>query len=289
MKALEDFDFNITIVGLGLIGASFAMALKELNPKNLWAVDIDMEAIETAQELGMIDKGYLEPEIPLKNSDIVIMCVYPNLTIKFIKDNMNYMKVGAIITDTAGIKKKVLDEINSFIREDLDFIGGHPMAGREYKGIGFAKKDIFKDANYILTPTNKNKKKNIELIEKIIKGIGCKNITKVTPKKHDEIIAFTSQLPHIIAAALINGSNKDDNLFTAGSFKDATRVAKMNTELWAELLMENRDNTIKQINIFEEHITKIKNAIIKKDKDRLEALFENARNKREAFIEKCMK
>ncbi|QEK11765.1 prephenate dehydrogenase [Crassaminicella thermophila] len=286
---MEDFDFNITIVGLGLIGASFAMALKELNPKNLWAVDIDMEAIETAQELGMIDKGYLEPEIPLKNSDIVIMCVYPNLTIKFIKDNMNYMKVGAIITDTAGIKKKVLDEINSFIREDLDFIGGHPMAGREYKGIGFAKKDIFKDANYILTPTNKNKKKNIELIEKIIKGIGCKNITKVTPKKHDEIIAFTSQLPHIIAAALINGSNKDDNLFTAGSFKDATRVAKMNTELWAELLMENRDNTIKQINIFEEHITKIKNAIIKKDKDRLEALFENARNKREAFIEKCMK
>lgn len=289
MKALEDFDFNITIVGLGLIGASFAMALKELNPKNLWAVDIDGEAIKTAQKLGIINKGYLEPEVPLKNSDMIIMCIYPNLTIKFIKDNMNHMKVGAIITDTAGIKGKVLDEINSFIREDLDFIGGHPMAGREYKGIGFATKEIFNGANYILTPTNKNKKENIEWIEKIIKGIGCKNIMKVTPEKHDEIVAYTSQLPHIIAAALMNGSYKEDtHLFAAGSFKDATRVARMNAKLWAELMMENRDNTIAQINMFEEHMKKIKNAIMHKDQDGLEALFEHAKSKREAFIEKCI-
>nr|WP_202976452.1 prephenate dehydrogenase [Anaerophilus nitritogenes] len=280
-----DFDFNITIVGLGLIGGSYAMALKNLRPKNIWAVDIDQEAIDTAQQLGIIDKGYIDPKIPLKNSDIIILCVYPNKMIQFIKENKNYFKKGAILTDTAGIKEKVIKEIEAVLPEDIDFIGGHPMAGREYKGIGFASEDIFKGASYILTPTQRNKAENIVCIEELIKKIGCKNIMKITPKKHDEIVSYTSQLPHIIATSLVNGAKKEDTInFIGGSFKDATRVAHMNTSLWTELLIENKNHILDKIIVFEKEIKKIKEALIEKNQNSLEGLFESAKQKREELI-----
>lgn len=281
---MVDFDFNITIVGLGLIGGSFAMALKELKPKNLWAVDIDEDVIKTAEKKKIIDKGYLDPEIPLKKSDIVIMCVYPNLTIKFIKDNIDNFKPGAIITDTAGIKEKLIQEIDTFIRDDIDFIGGHPMAGRESKGLECAAKDIFNDANYLITPTDKNNEENIKRIEELVRAIGFRNIVKLDPKKHDEIIAFTSHLPHILASALINSNNKcDTKFFIAGSFKDATRVARINSELWTELIMDNSDNTLEQLEVFEKSIVDFKQAIMNNDRYRLMTLFEKGSRKREAL------
>lgn len=278
-------DFNITIVGLGLIGGSFAMAIKELNPKNLWAIDVDEKAIKTAEEMNIIDKGYINPEIPLKKSDIVITCIYPNLTVKFIKDNMNNFKPGAIITDTAGIKEKLIEEIYSFIRDDVDFIGGHPMAGRESKGLGYATKDIFNNANYLITPTDKNKKQNIEKIEEIIRAIGFKNIVKIDSKEHDEIIAFTSHLPHIVASALVNSDSKNDTkFFVAGGYKDATRVARINEELWSELIMDNYTNNLKQIEIFENSIANFKKAIMNNDRESLKALFRKGSKKREELI-----
>ena len=124
-------DFNITIVGLGLIGGSFAMALRKLYPKNIWAIDIDKETLRAAEEMNIIDKGYISPDIPLSNSDIVILAVYPQKTINFVKSNMSLFKSGAVITDTAGIKSNLIHEIMPVLREDLDFVGGHPMAVKE--------------------------------------------------------------------------------------------------------------------------------------------------------------
>ncbi|XVE29523.1 prephenate dehydrogenase [Wukongibacter baidiensis] len=280
-----ELDFNITIVGLGLIGGSFAMALKELNPKNLWAVDIDEEVIKTAEKMKIIDKGYTNPEIPLKKSDIVITCIYPNLTVKFIRDNMENFKSGAIITDTAGIKEKLVREICATIREDVDFIGGHPMAGRESKGLGFATKDIFNNANYLITPTDKNKEENIKKVEELVEAIGFKNIVKLDCKQHDEIIAFTSHLPHIVASALINSDSRNDTkFFVAGGYKDATRVARINEELWTELIMDNYDNNLKQIEIFENSIANFKRAIMNNDRESLKALFRKGSQKREELI-----
>lgn len=280
-----ELDFNITIVGLGLIGGSFAMALKELNPKNLWAIDIDEEAIKTAEKMGIIDKGYTDPETPLKKSDIVIICIYPNLTVKFIKDNMENFKSGAIITDTAGIKEKLIEEIYTSIREDVDFIGGHPMAGRESKGLGYATKDIFNNANYLITPTDKNKEENIKRIEELVKAIGFKSIVSLNPSHHDEIIAFTSHLPHIMASALIISDNRSDTkFFVAGSYRDATRVAKINADLWTELIMDNRDNTLEQIEVFENSIANFKRAIMNNDKENLKLLFRKGSQKREELI-----
>lgn len=255
-------DFNITIVGLGLIGGTYAEALKKLNPKNLWAIDIDKDSLDFAKEKGIIDEGFIDAKVPLSESDIVIMAVYPELTKRFIIDNLDNFKSGAIITDSAGIKESLIKEINSSLRDDLDFIGGHPMAGSESSGVRAASADIFKNANYIITPSERNNKENIELIEDLARQIGFSNVVKISPRKHDEIIAFTSQLPHVIAITLMNCNYIEDvNSFTGGSFNDVTRIAKINPSLWSELMIENSEHMINQIDLFQSYMTRIKEAI----------------------------
>lgn len=255
-------DFNITIVGLGLIGGSYAEAIKHLNPKNLWAIDINKESLEYAEKKGIIDKGFTDTKIPLSDSDIVIMAVYPELTRKFVIENMDNFKPGAIITDSAGIKENLLEEIYLSLREDLDFIGGHPMAGSESSGVKAASAEIFKGANYIITPYNKNKQENIEIIKNLARQIGFKNIVKIDPRKHDEVIAFTSQLPHVIAVTLMNCNYIEDvSSFTGGSFNDVTRIAKINESLWTELMIENSEHIVKQIDLFQNYMASIKEAI----------------------------
>lgn len=275
-------DFNITIVGLGLIGGSFAMALKELKPKNLWAIDIDETALVEAEKMGIINRGYTNPELPLRDSDIVILAIYPQKIINFMRSNMNSFKNEAIITDTAGIKGDLMKEIMLMLREDLDFIGGHPMAGKEESGLKAATKDIFKNANYIITPMEINKEKNINLVREMAIGMGCSRVVTLTPGEHDDIIAYTSQLPHVIAVSLIdcNSSFADIFQFIGESFKDTTRVATINGELWPELLIYNKDNIISKIESFEKNIREIKDAIIKQDEAFLKSRFERATNKR---------
>lgn len=275
---MEDLDFNITVVGLGLMGGSYAMALKELKPKNIWAVDVDENALKIAEEMKIIDKGYKEAEIPLRESDIVIIALYPKLALKFVKDNINNFKPGAIITDVGGIKEEIVKEINTVLPDNLDFIGGHPMAGKEKQGLSYASKDIFKGASYIFTPVERNKEKNIQLLESIARNIGCKNTVRISPKQHDEIIAFTSHLPHILAVALMNSDLLDleTSLFVGGSFKDSTRVAEINSSLWVELLTSNRENIINKLEIFEENIKLIKNAIMENNCSFIKSEFEKA-------------
>jgi len=279
---LDCSDFNITIVGLGLIGGSFAMALKGLNPKNIWAIDIDEATLIAAEKMNIIDKGYTSPEIPLSDSDIVILALYPQKTIDFVKSSMALFKRGTIITDTAGIKSNLIKEIMPLLREDLDFIGGHPMAGKEESGLKAATKDMFKNANYILTPVDGNKKESIDLITEIARDMGCKRVVHLTPKEHDDIIAYTSQLPHIIAASLIdcNSSIMGISQFIGGSFKDTTRVATINCELWPELLLYNEENIISKIEDFEKNIKEIKEAIINHDEAFLKLRFKSATKKR---------
>lgn len=279
---MDDFDFSITIVGLGLIGGSFAKALRKLKPRNLWGIDIDRYTIDAAEKTGVVDKVYTEPEIVLGMSDIVIIALYPDQTTKFMRDNIRNFKEGAIITDVGGIKSSLVREISSFIPESFDFIGGHPMAGKESKGLKFASADIFEGASYILTPVEINREENIEILENIIRGIGCKNIIRISPEKHDEIIAYTSQLPHILAVSLVNSGRPDldTSSFMGGSFRDATRVADINPSLWMELLISNRCNIIKEIEAFEENITAIKNAILYGDELLIKSQLEKANQRR---------
>lgn len=281
----EDFninDFNITIVGLGLVGGSYAKALRKLNPKNIWALDIDKVALSKGEELFVIDKGYTDAKEPLKNSDMVIICLYPNLVKKFIVDNINNFKHGAIITDVTGIKCGLVEEINSLNLSFIDFVFGHPMAGREKKGLEYSSAEVFEGANYIITPTIKNKERSLQLVEYIARGIGFKNVVRISAEKHDEVISFTSQLPHVIAVALINSDNLniDTGSFVGDSYRELTRIAQINGELWSELFIGNKDNLVKKIEIFEKNIKKLKKAIIYEEKKVLEIEFEESSRRR---------
>lgn len=277
-----DFDFNIAIVGMGLIGGSYAMALRKLRPRNIYGIDIDENVLKNALQMGIIDEGYTSGNMILKKADLVIIALYPEETIEFVKNNIESFKKDAIITDTCGIKVDVIDKINSVLPQHLDFIGGHPMAGKETNGLQSASKDIFKNSNYIITPTEKNKKENIQLIKDLAKAIGCKNIVCVTKEEHDKIISFTSHLPHVIAIALMNSDITPNNLeeFIGGSFKDTTRVAVINSMLWSQLFMLNSENIINEIESFEESIKQVKKAIKEEDMNTLNNIFNESSLKR---------
>ena len=274
---------NICIIGLGLVGGTYALALRE-NPKinKITAIDIDQEAINKALELGIIDNGGTDSKDFLPEADLVIISLYPKLILDFIKDNLDNFKKSAIITDAAGVKKSIMDEVNK-IPLEADFIFGHPMAGREKIGLQYADKNIFKNANYILTPNEKNKSENIATLKEIIYSMGFKNVSEITADAHDEIISFTSQLTHAIAVALVNSDNMkfDTNRFVGDSYRDLTRIAKINSKLWSELFLENKENLIHKIDAFQEKMEYIKNALLNDDADALEKEFQESTKRRE--------
>ncbi|WP_461206405.1 prephenate dehydrogenase [Clostridium sp. DL1XJH146] len=274
---------NITIVGLGVIGGSFALALKDKGVGNVWGIDIDEETLSKAKNMEIINEGYTHAEIALANSDIVILCVYPRLVKKFVKDNSKYFKEGSIITDTSGIKHGLIEEVNALLPENVDFIFGHPMAGRERKGIDFASEKVYKGANYIITPNERNKEENIGLIHELLLKAGFGTISRLCPKEHDKQIAYTSQLPHAIAVSLINSESFQDETgkFIGDSFRELTRIAKINENLWCELFMENKENLIKQIEFFENELDKLKDSLLNDEDEKLKDLFRKSSKRRE--------
>jgi prephenate dehydrogenase len=285
---MEDIDFNlnITIVGLGLIGGSLAKALKELNPKKIYGIDCDERAIKNAVNLGIIDEGYINGDVALPESDLVIIALYPKECIKFVRENRNNFKTGAILTDTCGVKQVIIEEMNSLLPSEIEFVGGHPMAGKESKGLAYASKDLFIGSNYIITPHNKNIEESLRLIEKMAYAIGCKNVIRVEGEEHDRIISFTSHLPHVIAVSLMNSDMLKDflGLFVGGSFKDATRVAEINSKLWLELFTINSEKIIEEIEKFEGKLIDVKEAIKNKNTEALEDFFNSAQQERKKLI-----
>lgn len=285
---MEDggFSINIAVVGMGLIGGSYADALRGLKPKKIYGIDVDKSALDKALSKGIIDEGFTDGEYPLGKADFVIIALYPEDTVNFVKNNIKYFKTGAVITDTCGIKDMVIKKINSFLPDTLDFIGGHPMAGKESKGIENASKDIFINANYIITPQNKNKDKNIKLVENMARSIGCRSVVKISTEEHDRMISFTSHLPHIIAISLMNSDTCTDTakFFVGGSFRDATRVAAINSKLWMQLFNLNSDNLAEDIENFENMLKIIKKAIKSHDNNTLENILSCADEKRRSMV-----
>lgn len=255
LNTLNEFNFsniNITIVGLGLIGGSLAKAIrKNIDVCNLWAIDVDESNLKLAKDEGIIDEGYVEPKIPIADSDITIFSTYPGKTVEIIRNNLNYFKPNSIVTDTSGIKNNIVKEINTFMRDDVKFIGGHPMSGKESKGYEFSDECIFENAEYILTPNEKTSDYSMKLLTKLIKEMGFKKITLMSSEAHDKRIAFTSQLPHIIACTLMNNHNIDEDFgCIGGSFRDMTRIADINSDLWCELIYENKANILDELKNF---------------------------------------
>ena len=245
---------KIVIVGLGVIGGSYAMALKKAGYEDVYGVDTNMETLEKAKRNGLIKEGSTSGKNFFKEADLTIISIYPKTIVGFIEKNRNNFKKNSIITDATGIKKMVVDKIISVIPDDVDFIPSHPMAGREKKGIDFATDKVFQGANFIITPVKGNKEKNIQLLEELVLKIGFKRVKRITTDFHDEMIGFTSQLPHAMAVALINSDEegRDTGSFIGDSYRDLTRIANINEELWSELFLGNKENLLKSISNFQE-------------------------------------
>lgn len=274
---------NIVIVGLGVIGGSLAMALKEAGYNNIFGVDTNEETLRKAKELGIIKEGCTTGEKFFKDADLTMLSIYPKLVHDFVDRNKHLFKEGSVITDATGIKKMFIKDIIDILPDGVDFVFGHPMAGREKKGIDFASNQVFKGANYIITPIDRNKEENINLIEKLAYEMGFRRVKRISPEYHDEMIGFTSQLPHAMAVALINSDaeGRDTGSFIGDSYRDLTRIANINGELWSELFLGNKENLLKAINNFELELDLIKKAIYENDKDQLIRYFAKSTARRE--------
>ncbi len=259
------------------------MALKEAGYTEVYGIDNNIETLRKAKSLGIIKEGYTDEKEIIKIADLIVLAVYPNLVKKFIINNKEDFKDGAIITDVTGIKQLFIDEITSILPKNIDFVFAHPMAGREKKGIDYATNKVFKGANFLITVTDNNKAENLELIENLAYKMGFKNVKKICPKYHDEMIAFTSQLPHALAVALINSDVEGRNTgeFIGDSYRDLTRIANINEALWSQLFLGNKENLLKAIYNFEEELDKIKNCLEHEDKEALQNLFIKSSLRRE--------
>ena len=276
---------KIVIVGLGVIGGSFAMALKEAGYQEVYGIDTNAQTLQKAREMGIIREGQTVGDRLLRDADLVILAIYPQLMRSFIQNHLQHLKPGCVITDATGIKGTFIEDILPMLPEETDFVFGHPMAGREKKGIDFASHQVFKGANYLITPTKKNKEKNIELIEGLAYEMGFKKVRRITPSFHDEMIGFTSQLPHAIAVALINSDEegRDTGSFIGDSYRELTRIANINEDLWSELFLGNKDNLLKAINNFELELDLIKKAIHDYDIETLKQYFRKSTKRREGL------
>lgn len=244
-------DTKILIVGLGVIGGSYAKALTDAG-YSVSAITKEQSEVEYALKNKMLRYAttVIEEEL-IKKSELIIFALYPTVFIDWIEKYQHLFTPGTLITDVSGVKERVITDINKILRRDVEFISSHPMAGRERSGVEFSDPSVFKGANYIITPTEKNSKEAIEISKQLGKILGFSRISELDPETHDQMIAFLSQLTHCIAVSLMN-CNSTENLekYTGDSFRDLTRIAKINDKMWSELFLMNKDALLCEMNRF---------------------------------------
>lgn len=268
---------KIAIIGLGLIGGSIARRLRGFHDCTIAAYNRTAETLLLAKQDGAIDEGFSDAGDAMDGADLIILCLYPKLNVDMVKNNLPRIKSGAVITDVSGVKGFMIDELTKILPDDVDFIGAHPMAGREVGGYQSSTDTLFNKASFLITPTKQNKPENVALIRELAEYIGCKHVVTTTPEEHDAVIAYTSQLMHVVAVALCdNPMIERSTFFSAGSLRDCTRVAIINAEMWSELFVENKDALAERIDEMQESLEKIKNAVQNSDRDKLEEIMKHA-------------
>lgn len=279
-----DKDTKILIVGLGLIGGSYAEALSS-GGYEVGAIDCNADSIAFALEKGWISSGRADTDGEyIGKFDLIVFALYPHIFIDWIKQNQRFIRPGALLTDVTGVKCSVVYEVQKLLRSDLEFIGAHPMAGREVSGVRNAKKEIFTDANYIVTPTESNTLEAIAACKALGRAIGFKSISTLTPEKHDEIVGFLSHLTHCIAVALMISKESEHMCeYTGDSFRDLTRIAKINDVMWSELFMLNKTELLAQMKLFEAAFDRLRISIEQDDTEALREMMRLSAKRREYF------
>ncbi len=278
---------NILIVGLGLMGGSYAKGLKRVG-YHLMAIDTCKESIQFALTNNIIDEGddFPNPEL-IKKADVIIFALYPHIFLQWIKDNQDYFKPGIKITDVTGVKACVVYDIQKVLRKDVEFIAAHPMAGREVYGVQNSDNSIFHNANYIVTPTPQNTSDAIEWCKDLGRLLGFKRISILTPEEHDQMIGFVSQLTHVIAVALMDCSDNTHLVdYTGDSFRDLTRIANINDKMWSELFLMNKEPLLHQMDLFINEMETLRTMLKQDDKEGLKAKMQLSTKRRALFNKK---
>jgi len=287
MKNLKTLTYGI--VGLGIMGGSIAKAIRQniLNQDSATGKIIGCNrstaCLSQAQSEGVVDMTFTSDKVQemLPLCDVLFICLYPHATLDFLRDNKEFFKSGAIVTDISGVKGIFEKSLPEILRSDVDFVIGHPMAGGEKEGYAHSSAQFFINHNYILIPQDYNSTENLETMRALITAMGFTRITETTCDIHDYKIGFTSQLCHVIASALVESAQDEQiTAFGGGSFEDLTRIAMINAPLWTELFISNKEKLVEHIENFEKKMDEFKTAIRTEDSEGLKNLLEDTRDKR---------
>ena len=277
-------DTNILIVGLGLMGGSYAKALSRLG-FSVRAIDRDAESIRYAVGEGLISEGSVHADPGLiESADVIIFALYPGILPGWIEENQRYFRPGAVLTDVTGVKSCIVYKIQELLREDVEFIAAHPMAGRERSGVENADDRMFYGANYIVTPTEKNTEEAILWCENLGRLLGCRRISRLSPEEHDRMIGFVSQLTHCVAVAMMTSCDSEKLAdYTGDSFRDLTRIARINDTMWSELFLMNKTALLPELDAFIEEMKTLRDMVDRDDRDGLREKMKLSSRRRAVF------
>lgn len=276
---------KVAVVGLGLMGGSFCKAIKKYTGFKCYGIDVDENAVREAYSYGAIDSEI--PANKLSEIDFVFVCLNPNDAIKFILNNLDNFKKGSIVVDICGVKETIIKAVeDKMLKAGINYIGGHPMAGREFKGFRYALADLFLGSHFIITPNSIIEKEVLNTFERFMHTLGFKDIVYSDAKTHDEIIAFTSQLAHIVSSAYVKSPTAlKENGYSAGSFEDLTRVAQLDEKMWSELFTTNSKALVFELENIIRELEKYKNLIANDEREKLAAALKDGTLRKEKIKE----
>ena len=284
---IVDTSKKILIVGLGLLGGSYARVLKRFG-FHISAITLDQSSIDYAIKENILDVGTTEiDERIIGEADLVIFALYPHVFVEWIEKNQSLLKSGALITDVTGVKGSIVYKIQDMLRTDVEFVAAHPMAGREVSGVENSTDKLFIGANYIVTPTEKNTPEAVQTCLELGRLLGFSNVTTLSPEEHDEMIGFLSQLTHCIAVTLMTCNDKEHmEKFTGDSFRDLTRIARINDLMWSELFVENKEALLEQMNLFIDKFNDLKTMLETEDIAGMREMMRRSTERRALFDKK---
>ena len=278
---------KVLIVGLGMIGGSYAQKFSALGFE-VGALARRQETLDFTLEKGWIAHGRLDVTREyVSQFDLVVFALYPKAFVAWVEKYQDCLKSGAVITDVTGVKRAVVPAVQGMLRPDLEFVPAHPMAGSERSGVEYANCGVFSGANFIITPTERNTPEGIELVRTLGCILGFRHIAVLSPEAHDEMIGFLSQLTHCIAVALMDCKESEHLAeYTGDSFRDLTRIARINENMWTELFLENRDELLSQMDLFLDKFTQLRDALASRDEDTMKEMMRLSSYRRSFFDKK---
>lgn len=272
---------KIGVIGLGLIGGSIAKAIKYNTDHSVYGCDINRSTVLKAKLLGSIDEEMTDDL--LSRCDLLVLALYPRAAVDYLSAHGGMIRKGAIVLDTCGVKRAVCDPCRKIAAErGFTFIGAHPMAGREFSGFENSRVTLFQDASMIIVPEADTPIQVLDVVQKLFLRIGFTHIQRSTPEEHDRIIAYTSQLAHVVSNAYVKSDAAEVHAgFSAGSYKDLTRVAKLDERMWTELFLDNAENLADEIDGLAARLAEYSQAIKARDAARLAGLLRDGRLRKE--------